>query len=84
MTTQKEIASNLDVAAGRACHIDRDPATRKQCWFLAKLLADHNADATAVGCGCLNTQAVLTKKSASKYISEILDGVGLGAVLVSA
>lgn len=78
MATQKEIASQLDRGASRS----GNPATRKQCWFLAKLLSERNATGEAVGCDTLNTSCSLSKEAASQYINEILGGVeGLGTIL---
>ena len=73
MTTQKEIASDLDRAAGRACLVDREGATRKQCWFLAKLILEAGGDASDVECECTRTQAVLTKSRASHLIDQYLN-----------
>lgn len=72
MTTQKEIARDLDRAAGRACHVDAEGATRKQCWFLAKLLLDAGTDASDLDCEITNTQAILTKREASLHIDFLL------------
>lgn len=70
--TQKSIAQDLDRASARADLIDQDPATGKQCWFLAKLILDAGDDASAIDCGCLNTTAILTKRAASRWIDDYL------------
>lgn len=66
--TRKEIAQDLDRAANRANLIDRRPATRKQCWYLAGLLEGAGDDAAAIDCGPTNTNAVLTCARASHFI----------------
>ena len=38
MKNQHQIAQILDRCAERANFIDREPATQKQCWYLAKLM----------------------------------------------
>ena len=70
--TQKSIASALDRAASRACHVNRTGASQRQCWFLAGLLLKAGQTEADVGCDILNTQAVLTAKSASAYIDDLL------------
>jgi hypothetical protein len=72
MTDQKSIARTLDRAAARADMIDREPATGKQVWFLAGLIAKAGKDAGDIDCGCLNTQAILTKRMASEFIAMYL------------
>ena len=73
MTTQKEIARALDIAAARAEIIDREPATGKQCWFLAGLLIKAGLDEEAIDCAITNTNAVLTKRDASREIEALLN-----------
>lgn len=70
-TDRKTIVRDLDVAASRSHIIEREPATAKQCWYLAGLLEQAGLDADAVECGICNTQAVLTKSMASRRIEEI-------------
>jgi len=70
--TRKEIVEDLDYAARRAEMIEAAPATGKQCWYLAGLLADHGMTADDIECGVGTTNAVLTKSKASRYISELL------------
>jgi len=74
MTKQKEIANALDSAAARAEMVGAYGASSKQCWFLAKLLKDHGLDEEFVECGVCNTQAMLSKKKASRFIDEALSG----------
>jgi len=74
-TDRKEIAQDLDAAAARAEMIGKTGATAKQCWYLAGLLADRDLTADAVDCGCLNTQAILTKARASKWIDDVIAGI---------
>lgn len=70
MINQKTLAKFLDAAAARADMIDRAPATRKQCWFLAGLIA--KADDQAIASEVMKTSFVLTKKRASFYIDNLL------------
>jgi len=71
-TDRKMIVGDLDLAA-RRCHvIERPPATSRQCWFLAGLLAQQGLTAEAVECSGLNTQACLTKSRASRLIDQFL------------
>lgn len=70
---RKETAEWLDRAAARAEFIDRDPATRKQCWFLAGLMEQAGWNLDDIGCGITNTSAVLTKKKASGWIDTLLN-----------
>lgn len=79
-TTRKSIAADLDRAAGRADLVDREPASAKQCWYLAGLLAERGLTADYIDCGCLNTQAVLTKGQAHRWIDALLaDKAGAAA-----
>lgn len=71
MKDQQLIAQVLDRCAERANFIDRDPATQKQCWYLAKLMLDAGDDGSEL---LLNTSAILTKQDASKRIEELLGG----------
>lgn len=75
MTTEfnrKTIAQFLDRAAARADMVNRDPASAKQCWFLAGLIAQHKDDA-AYGEIVTNTSFVLTKQRASQLIDTYLN-----------
>lgn len=65
--TQKETAQILDRAASRADMIDRDPATGKQCWYLAHLIMQ-NDDIN----NYIDSNFVLTKKRASQMINDFL------------
>ncbi len=71
-SNRKEIAQKLDRAAARAGMIDATPATSKQCWYLAGLLAEAGLDADMVGCELTNTSAVLTCRAASGFIDMLL------------
>ena len=71
MKNQHQIAQILDRCAERANFIDREPATQKQCWYLAKLMLDAGDEG---GDFSLNTSAILTKQDASKRIEELLGG----------
>lgn len=72
MTDQKTIARHLDIAADRCELVDRDPATRKQIWYLASLIAKDNGSAEDVNCALTRTQAMLTKRQASVWIDDYL------------
>lgn len=72
---QKEIAVELDRAASRADLVNAAPATAKQSWYLAGLLVQLGRDAAWVGCEITNSNAILTKKRASGYISDLLADV---------
>lgn len=64
--SQKSLAFWLDRAAARADIVDREPATKKQCWFLAGLILKSGEDHSD---WIVNTSAVLTKARASALIS---------------
>ena len=71
MKNQHQIAQILDRCAERANFIDREPATQKQCWYLAKLMLDYgDMDSDLL----LNTSAILTKQDASQRIEIMLGG----------
>jgi hypothetical protein len=67
--TQKDFARALDAAAARAGYIDREPASGKQCWFLASLMLKAGAD---LGDILVDTHFVLTKSKASSMIDSYL------------
>jgi len=67
--SQKTLAGFLDRAAARADMIDREPATPKQCWFLAGLILKAGEDG---GEYIVNTSLVLTKRHASTLIDTYL------------
>jgi hypothetical protein len=67
MTTQKTIAIALDNAADRAADALYTPATGRQCWYLAKLMAD-------VGDTDTDAPELLTKRDATKLIDWYLAG----------
>lgn len=69
MNTQKIIAQTLDRCAARAHSVDAEPATSKQCWFLAGLILKAGEDGTDYS---LNTSLVLTKTEASQLIDAYL------------
>jgi hypothetical protein len=71
MKNQHQIAQILDRCAERANFIDREPATQKQCWYLAKLMLDAGDEG---GDFSLNTSAILTKQDASQRIDALLGG----------
>lgn len=73
-TKKQGIMSDLMVASDRVNHVGGTPATEPQCKYLANLLDERGLDAEAVGCGCLNTQAMLTKRRASELIDSIING----------
>jgi len=62
-TDKRVIADALAAAAVRASMIGREPATNKQIWYLACLMAEVD-DNSLVG----DTNLVLTKRKASKLI----------------
>ncbi len=72
MTDQKSFATQLDTAASRAEVVDQDGASRKQCWFLAKLMLDANETPDDYGFGHVHTSAVLTRREASSMIGDHL------------
>lgn len=67
--SQKSLAGWLDRAAARADMIDRDPATSKQCWFLASLILKAGED----GYDWTDGNRVLTKREASTLIDTYLN-----------
>ena len=69
--SRKDIARDLDRAAARADLIGQTPATSKQNWYLAGLLAANGDRAADIGFGCCNTNAVLTKRIASVWIDRL-------------
>lgn len=69
MTTQKEIARALDRAAIRTEASGREPATTKQIWFLAGLMAQKGEDGSEF---LLNQNQLLTKADASALIETAL------------
>jgi hypothetical protein len=75
MKNQHQVAQILDRCAERADFIDLEPATQKQCWYLAKLMLDAGDDGGEfVGEFVLNTSAILTKQDASQRIEALLGG----------
>jgi hypothetical protein len=70
--TQKSLAGWLDRAAQRCEIVDREPATGKQCWFLARLIVEAD-DQGEIDNAILNTSFVLTKKTASRMIDGYLN-----------
>lgn len=71
MKNQHQIAQILDRCAERADFIDLEPATQKQCWYLAKLMLDAGDEG---GEFVLDTSAILTKQDASQRIEALLGG----------
>ncbi len=67
---QKDTARQLDELAARAEVVGSEPATQKQCWFLAGLLIA--AGETVASWTNTNTSFVLTKKRASRSIDFFL------------
>lgn len=65
---QKTIARLLDDAADRTA-VGDEPATRKQCWYLAALIAQHR-DYDAWRQITANAAWGLTKRAASLWIGE--------------
>lgn len=68
--TAKQVVSFLDNAAARADIVNRIPATSKQCWYLASLIAKDNDETTYND--VTSPQFVLTKKRASQMIGWYL------------
>lgn len=68
MTTQKDIARALDRAADRS----GSPATGKQCWFLAGLIARAPSAEIDYNGWLLDTSEALSKKFASEMIEFYL------------
>ena len=66
---QKTIASYLDTAATRAETVGANPASPKQCWYLAKLIVDAGGD----GSEYLQSSEVMTKRKASGLIDFYLE-----------
>lgn len=71
MPSRKTLAVALDACAARADMIDKEPATAKQCWFLAGLILDGGWVADARDAFDSNT--VLTKREASRRIEFYLE-----------
>lgn len=67
--SQKTLAAFLDRCAARAESIDREPATSKQCWFLAGLILKAGEDGSEI---IADTSYVLTKREASALIDQYL------------
>ena len=65
----KTFSHVLATAASRAETVGMEPASGKQCWFLAKLLLDDGDDGSD---WVLDTSRILTKKQASTRISELV------------
>ncbi|MFQ5535624.1 MAG: hypothetical protein ACE5EM_12475 [Sphingomonadales bacterium] len=70
MATQQEIASALQTAANRANQVGARPASSRQVWYLAKLIADAGRDASDIGREITNSRATLTGPQASQYITD--------------
>lgn len=70
MTTQKEIARELDQVAARCFDVDAQ-ASGKQIWFLAGLMAKAGEEPKSWDVGLTNTMAQLTKRKASDIIEKI-------------
>lgn len=66
---QKSLARRMDRCAARADIIDQEPATAKQCWFLAGLVLKAGEDGNEY---FTNTSLVLTKRRASMLIDQYL------------
>ena len=71
-TAQKHVAGALDIAADRSHCVEREPATRRQCWYLAHLCEERGITAAGLGYGYEHTHAVLTKGRASALIDMLL------------
>lgn len=69
--TRKEIVKLLDAAAARAELAGGRPATGKQTWFLAGLIAAAGETAADWGFGASNTMACLTSSKASEMIGQL-------------
>lgn len=69
MATQKQIAQVLDRAADRAETVDATPATARQIWFLAGLIAKTDGGDADYNEWLLNTSAILTSNEASSLIT---------------
>ncbi len=74
-TDRKYLARWLDRAAQRAELIEARPASAKQVWYLAGLMAERSYGLDWAGCGVLDTQAILTSREASRLIDECLGKV---------
>jgi len=68
--SQKEIASWLDRAAGRAELVDANPATRNQIWFIAGLMIKAGDTPSDWDYGPLSRKC-LTSKRASWLIDKL-------------
>jgi hypothetical protein len=66
---RKSLAAHLDRCAARAYSVDRTPATKKQCWFLAGLILDAGEDGAEY---VTDTSIVLTSREASFQIDNLL------------
>lgn len=68
MTNQKQIVISLDAAANRSAW----GASSKQTWFLARLMAQAGDEAKDIDCCISQSNATLSKKQASIWISDYL------------
>lgn len=68
MTDRKQIAKSLDYAASNSSY----PASSKQCWFLAGLIADAGETAEAIFGDICPTRRTLSSKMASTFIDQYL------------
>lgn len=71
MQNQKIVAQFLDTAASRADIVDREPATSKQCWFLAGLMVKEDDEREYAE--IMKSSFVLTKRMASSMIDDYLN-----------
>lgn len=62
----KDIATSLETAANKSYHVEREPATRKQIWYLANLMAEANDTSYITG------SLILSKRKASEIIQDFL------------
>lgn len=67
--SQKEVVKYVDIAASRAHDVEAEPATGKQCWFLAGLIVKADDEAMVSD---LVLSTVLTKRYASKLIDSYM------------
>lgn len=69
---QKNLAASLDFCALRARFVSAEPATSKQCWFLAGLIIRTGDHKLPMGMWWLDSNEVLTKGRASREIETYL------------
>ncbi len=71
-TEQKELANDLVAIARNCANINAEPATTKQCWFIAGLMIEADMVEEWKG-NMLDSSYMLTKRQASEEIAMLQD-----------